>query len=144
MTYQWEHRVEGAVCSLPLGAEASWSPGPWSTLAPLSPTCCSEQLGICRFYFQGPGEESEGMSVAGSCYCPQAPLLSHPTLTRASLLPQMCVQYSLTSLSLVRGALRTIFSTLISLCCFLNFFQILVWHVLQWSKISAHSRYLNF
>lgn len=28
VTYQWGCRVEGAVCSLSLGAEASWSPAP--------------------------------------------------------------------------------------------------------------------
>lgn len=31
-----------------------WAPGPPLTL---SPTCYSEQLGICRFYFQGPAGE---------------------------------------------------------------------------------------
>lgn len=70
------------------------------------------------------------MSVAVSGYCPQSPACSatgapgeHPALTRASLLPQTCVQRSLTSLSLVGGALRTIFSTVISLYFFLNFFK---------------------
>lgn len=68
-------RAEVVVCSLFLGVEASWCPGPWPTLAPLSPICCSEQLGICLVCFRGPGEEKEGLGAAEICHCPQAPLL---------------------------------------------------------------------
>lgn len=67
--------MEGTVGSLFSGAEAYQYCGPSSTLDPLSPICYNEQLGICRFYFQGPGEESEEVGAAAFCYWLQALML---------------------------------------------------------------------
>lgn len=69
------------------------------------------------------------MSTAESCYCPQARLLSrwssrgapnpYTRISASTDVRPVQLDFSIFG----REAPRTIFSTVISLCCFLNFFK---------------------